>query len=190
MKMNVPFEIKQRISRKRAVRLCVFFGVLIIFCLAFTFWSPFAGLKINNKIISLAVCLVVDAYATGVPLKLFGGNWQGEVISVNVKSAVETRDSSLKDSSSVITNNIILTVKSPKDVILVKEIERARVSHSEQALERYKAGDYVARMAEVPHPVHYDADGDRTRCVICGTYNPNSSHGCKVCGSALVTFGK
>ena len=190
MKMNVPFEIKQRISRKRAVRLCVFFGVLILLFLAFVFWSPFAGLKTNNKIISFCISLVVDAYATGVPLKLFGRDWQGEVISVNVKSAVETRDSSLKLNSSVITNNIILTVKSPKDVILVKEIERARVSHSEQALERYKAGDYAARMAEVPYPAHYDSENDQTRCVICGTYNPNSSHGCKVCGSALVTFGE
>lgn len=190
MKMNVPFEIKQRIIRIRGIRISVFLGVLILLCLAFVFWSPFAGLTTNNKIISFCICLVIDAFATGVPLKLLKKSWQGEVISVKVKSDVETRDSSLKLSSSVITNNIILTVKSPKDVILVKEIERARVRHSEQALERYKSGDYVARLAEVPYPAHYDSENDRTRCVLCGIYNLNSSHGCKVCGSALVTFGK
>jgi len=188
--MNVPFEIKQRIVRKRAVRLCVFFGILILLSLAFTLWAPFAGLTTNNKIISFCICLVIDALATGVPFKVLKKSWQGEIISVKVKTDVETRDSSLKLSSSIITNNIILTVKSPKDVILVKEIEKVSVSHSSQALERYKAGDYVARMAEVPYPAHYSLSDDLTRCVICGTYNSNNSHECKVCNSALVTFGK
>ena len=191
MKMIIPLEIKRRIMRKTIARISVFFGILILLLLTFLLFQPLAQLEWNNKVLTFALCLILDAVVTGVPHKLLRRCWQGEVVGVNVKTTTESsRAFKPTDSSWYTANTVILTLKTPKEKIIFETVEKTKSRHSQTSIDRYEKGDYVARINEVEYPAHYDLSSNQTRCVICGSYSSNDLNECKKCGNALVTFDR
>ncbi len=189
MTVIVPSEMKGRIRKKAVLRIGVFVGVLILIALAFFFCPPLAELERNNKALTFYACVLLDLLATGVPLKLIGRSWQGEVVGVQVKTSTETSNPSKPTSSSWYTaNTVILSVKTPKGDVVVEKAESTNSQHSEREIGRYEKGDYVARIHGAEYPAHYKAASNETRCVLCGSYSSNDRHECERCGNALVTF--
>ena len=191
MTMNVPAGIKRRFVKSVAIRLSIFFGVLILLVLAFSIWKPLSEISTNNRALTFFLCIIIDAAATGVPFKIIRRSWQGKVIGIKVKTKLETWNPTKPTISSWYTENtVILNLQTPDGKPIVRVAERPRAPHSSSAIERYKKGDYAARIKGGIYPAHYDSKTDETRCVICGSYNPNSDGECKVCHNPLVTFTK
>lgn len=187
--MIIPSEIKQRIKKRTVIRISIFAGVLIFLVLAFLFLKPFAELERNNKALTFYVCVFLDILLTGVPFRLIGRSWQGEVVGVKVKTSTETWNPSKPTNSSWYTaNTVTLTLKTPKDNIIVENAEKTKARYSQKDIVRYEKGDYAARIHGVEYPAHYKAGSNETRCVICGSYSSNDLHNCERCGNALVTF--
>ncbi len=189
MTMVIPSEIKRRIRNKAILRIGIFVGVLILIMAAFLSIKPLAELERNNKALTFYVLVFFDLLATGVPLKLIGRSWQGEVVGVQIKTSTETSNPSKPTNSSWYTaNTVVLSVKTPKGAMLVENAESTKARGSIREIGQYEKGDYAARIHGAEYPAHYKAATEETRCVFCGSYSPNGQDECERCGNALVTF--
>jgi len=191
MKMIIPSKIKRRTMKKVLIRVSIFVIILILLVSAFIFLKPLAALERNNKILTFYIGVFLDIAVTGVPFKLIRRSWQGEVLGVKIKTSTETWNPSKPTASSWYTaNTVILTLKTPKNNIIMETAETANARNTQADIDRYKRGDYVAQINGTEYPAHYKLESNETRCVICGSYASNDLHECEQCGNPLVTFTK
>ncbi len=191
MKMIVPAELKRSVWRRLIVRISIFVGILVLLLLAFKFFQPLAELETNNKALTFYLGVIIDIVITGVPLKCLGKSWQGEVLGVKVKTSTETWNPTKPTVSSWYTSNTItLTLKTPKNNVIVEDAEKTKPRQIDKSLGQYEKGDYVAQIYGMEYPAHYKASSNETRCVICGSYSSNDLCECEWCRKPLVTFEK
>jgi len=191
MKMIIPGELKRRVWGRLITRISIFVGILVLLLLAFKFFKPLADLEMNNKALTFYLGVIIDIMITGVPLKCLGKSWQGEVLGVKVKTSTETWNPSKPTASSWYTaNTVTLTLKTPKNNVIIENVEKTKPRQTDINLGRYEKGDYVARIYGMEYSAHYKASSNETRCVICGSYSSNDSSECERCKNPLVTFTK
>jgi len=80
MKVIIPQDIKDLIRRRKTIRIAVFLFLVCISVILFVFFKPLSQLEPLNRALTFAACIIISAAVTGFPFRVFGKDWQGEVV--------------------------------------------------------------------------------------------------------------
>lgn len=189
MEVRIPTSINKTGSRKRTLRIIAFFCILAITVLLLVFFHPLSQLEWGNKALIFVLCSALNIILTGVPFKFINQGWQGEVVDVSVKTSTESiNPTKPTDSTWYTANTVILTLKTPKGNLIIKEADKILAKHSQGSNERYGKGDYVVKIIGTDHLAHYRSATKQTRCLYCDNYVANEAQDCEKCGNGIVTF--
>ena len=156
MEVRIPTSINRIGSRKRVLRIIAFFCILTLTVLPLVFFHPLSQLERGNKALIFVLCLALNIVLTGVPFKFINRGWQGEVVDVGVRTSTESiNPTKPTDSTWYTANTIILTLKTPKGNLIIKEADKILAKHSQSSIERYSKGDYIVKISGTDHLAHY-----------------------------------
>lgn len=185
----IPLNIEKRIRKERAMRLFVCLILVCLLIVAFLFLPALSDLEQTNKLLTVSICCVVILLFTGVPFKLLGKSWQGEIIKVEVKTATDSDFTILPTRETQYTaNRVVLTVKTTNGKLIRKVASKNNAKHSQSTIDAYEVGDYVVHISGAKHTAVLKKNPKQLRCVMCGLNSPSTAKNCTACGSSLLSY--
>lgn len=189
MKVIIPQDIKDLIRRRKTIRIAVFLFLVCISVILFVFFKPLSQLEPLNRALTFAACIIISAAVTGFPFRVFGKDWQGEVVEVKIKTRTENSSPILPTRAFMYTANVaVVTIKTPDGGTIRKDADKLRAKYSQPRIEDYDVHDYVVHLFGTKYVAHYKPGSGQSRCVICGLSSSADVGKCPGCGHGLITF--
>lgn len=158
-------------------------------CYRFFYLPALSNLEQTNKLLTVSICCVVILLLTGVPFKLFGKSWQGEISKVEVKTGTDSDFPIMPTRETQYTaNRVAITVKTTNGKLIRKVASKNNAKHSQSIVDAYEVGDYVIHVSGAKHMALLKKNPKHLRCVMCGLNSPATEKSCTACGATLLRF--
>ena len=195
--IQLPNDLQAYAQRKlwRQIGICAITEVFIFVFLLLLGDRIFSALGVFLQTCIYVLLFTFPILLTGLPWKLADRNWCGTVINVSIKTKT-----TYATEAQYLQNLVILTLKSPKGEILIKEVAAHNVQASrngidlknvgikaEHYLGEYAVGDEVYHFRGFPYPLVIGPNyKDQTTCIVCGNETASNKSHCWSCGHSLI----